>query len=310
MDISKILLNDKSIKYAYIGNSLLWAKPWVASDFFSKNYGAWFDLNDITTLFQDTSGTIPVIASGDPIALVLDKSQNLELGPEIRDHDNFIESDLRYVTSDKNNLLEVIDNKLKITRVNAGYFTGSIRIPNIIANKWYRLEIVGKAIVGNWPVHTTSVPFYVYYKENSDFGVYYFKATQNYVNVEVGTLSNGDDSVIEISKLSIKEFKGNHASQRISSSRPIYKKIGINAGFEIDRIDDTLEISLTQRLIGNISIASNAGISTKPINIPPNTSYNLLSQYTTSTFVSEIIIRNTVYSEVERHTVESHLSGK
>lgn len=307
MDISKILLNDKSIKYAYIGNSLMWAKPWLAVDFFSKDYGAWFDLNDITTLFQDTSGTIPVIADGDPIALVLDKSQNLELGTEIRGHDNFITSDLNYVTSDKNNLLEVIDNKLRITRVNAGYFTGAIKISGITPNKWYRLEIVGETVVGNWPIHTTSVPFYVYYKENSDFGVYYFKATQNYVNIEVGTLSLNDASTIEISKLSLKEFKGNHASQRISSSRPIYKKIGDKKGFEIDEIDDMLEISLPQKINGNISIASNAGILTKSVNIPANNSYNLLSQYTSSTFTSEIIIRNTPYTDLEKHAVETHL---
>lgn len=308
MDISKILLNGKSIKYAYIGNSLMWAKPWLAVDFFSKDYGAWFDLNDITTLFQDTSGTIPVIASGDPIALVLDKSQNLELGPEIREHDNFIASDLSHITSDNNNLLEIIDNKLRITRVNEGYLTGAIRISNITPNKWYRLEIVGEDIGREWPpIHTTSVPFYVYYKENSEFGIYYFKATQNYVNIEIGTLSINDDSIIEISKLSLKEFKGNHASQRISSSRPIYKKIGDKKGFEIDEIDDMLEISLPQNINGNISIASNAGISTKPINIPANTSYNLLSQYASSKFTSEIIIRNTPYTDLEKYAVETHL---
>ena len=307
MDISKILLNGKSIKYAYIGNSLMWAKPWLAVDFFSKDYGAWFDLNDITTLFQDTSGTIPVIASGDPIALVLDKSQNLELGPEIRDHDNFIASDLSFITSAKNNLLEIIDNKLKITRVNEGYFTGAIRLSNITPNKWYRLEIVGEAISGGVPIHTASVPFYVFYTENSYFGVYYFKAVQNYVNIEVGTLAINDDSIIEISKLSLKEFKGNHASQRISSSRPIYKKIGDKKGFEIDEIDDMLEISLPQNINGNISIASNAGISTKPINIPANTSYNLLSQYASSKFTSEIIIRNTPYTDLEKYAVETHL---
>ena len=38
--------------------------------------GVWFDPNDITTLFQDTAGTIPVTAPGQPVALMLDKSGN------------------------------------------------------------------------------------------------------------------------------------------------------------------------------------------------------------------------------------------
>lgn len=38
--------------------------------------GVWFDPNDITTLFQDTAGTIPVTATGQSVALMLDKSGN------------------------------------------------------------------------------------------------------------------------------------------------------------------------------------------------------------------------------------------
>lgn len=38
--------------------------------------GVWFDPNDITTLFQDTAGTIPVTTTGQSVALMLDKSGN------------------------------------------------------------------------------------------------------------------------------------------------------------------------------------------------------------------------------------------
>lgn len=36
--------------------------------------GAWFDPSDLTTLFQDTAGTIPVAAAGQSVARMLDKS--------------------------------------------------------------------------------------------------------------------------------------------------------------------------------------------------------------------------------------------
>jgi len=38
--------------------------------------GAWYEPRDISTLFQDSAATTPVIADGDPVGLMLDKSGN------------------------------------------------------------------------------------------------------------------------------------------------------------------------------------------------------------------------------------------
>lgn len=37
---------------------------------------AWYDADDLTTLFQDSAGTVPVTTSGDPVGLWQDKSGN------------------------------------------------------------------------------------------------------------------------------------------------------------------------------------------------------------------------------------------
>lgn len=47
-----------------------------AALFTSGEKGAWFDASDLTTLFQDTAGTIPVTAVGQKVAKWLDKSGN------------------------------------------------------------------------------------------------------------------------------------------------------------------------------------------------------------------------------------------
>ena len=47
-----------------------------ASLFASSERGAWYDFNDLSTLSQDTAGTIPVTAAGQPIGLARDKSGN------------------------------------------------------------------------------------------------------------------------------------------------------------------------------------------------------------------------------------------
>ena len=48
---------------------------WLPSALFALGeQGAWYDPSDMTTLFQDFAGTIPVTALGQPVGLMLDKS--------------------------------------------------------------------------------------------------------------------------------------------------------------------------------------------------------------------------------------------
>jgi hypothetical protein len=44
--------------------------------FTNNEQGAWYDPSDLTALFQDSAGTTPVTADGDPVGLMLDKSGN------------------------------------------------------------------------------------------------------------------------------------------------------------------------------------------------------------------------------------------
>lgn len=51
--------------------------PFYPSSLFANGeQGAWYDPSDLTTLFQDSAGTVPVTADGDPVGRMLDKSGN------------------------------------------------------------------------------------------------------------------------------------------------------------------------------------------------------------------------------------------
>lgn len=53
------------------------APPWSPITLFNEGVqGVWFDPSDISTLFQDVEGTIPVTAPDQAVALILDKSGN------------------------------------------------------------------------------------------------------------------------------------------------------------------------------------------------------------------------------------------
>lgn len=50
---------------------------WTPSSLFAANeQGGWYDPSDLATMFQDAAGTIPVVADGDPVGRINDKSGN------------------------------------------------------------------------------------------------------------------------------------------------------------------------------------------------------------------------------------------
>jgi hypothetical protein len=82
-----VLINVPSYDEIYINNQI--GQPaydvgiassndgFVVTELFAAGEkGLWYDISDITTLFQDSAGTIPVTAFGQPVGKVLDKSGN------------------------------------------------------------------------------------------------------------------------------------------------------------------------------------------------------------------------------------------
>ena len=61
------------------GQSLTKGRLWTPRDIFrgsSPPLGFWYDPSDLSTLFQDTAGTVPVTAAGQPVGMMMDKSGN------------------------------------------------------------------------------------------------------------------------------------------------------------------------------------------------------------------------------------------
>lgn len=67
---------------AYIGDNLVWQDTGgptlstLAELFIDGEQGVWLDPSDISTMFQDARGVIPVTRDGDPVVLMRDKSGN------------------------------------------------------------------------------------------------------------------------------------------------------------------------------------------------------------------------------------------
>lgn len=72
VDISQSVI--RSPKTFVMGGSLKTPTQLIKSIFATGEQGFFYDPSDLSTMFQDAAGTIPVTAAGQPVGLILDKS--------------------------------------------------------------------------------------------------------------------------------------------------------------------------------------------------------------------------------------------
>jgi len=77
MNINHIQIGATNIVKAYLGSTIIYQKVMgLVSLFSASQQGFWYEADDISTLYQDSAGTVATTLVGDPIALVKDKSGN------------------------------------------------------------------------------------------------------------------------------------------------------------------------------------------------------------------------------------------
>lgn len=75
LNVSSLRWGALAVKAAYLNGQQVFDDGFWPSDLFAAGeQGVWYDPSDLSTLFQDAGGTIPVIATGQPVGLMLDKS--------------------------------------------------------------------------------------------------------------------------------------------------------------------------------------------------------------------------------------------
>ena len=74
--LNKLYHKGAEIKSAFLNGVKVFEVFDPLSLFDGGKQGVWYDPSDITTLFQDVEGTVPVIKDGDPVALMKNKIGN------------------------------------------------------------------------------------------------------------------------------------------------------------------------------------------------------------------------------------------
>lgn len=209
-----------------------------SSLFAAGEQGVWYDPSDFSTMFQDSTGTTPVTAVGQPVGLILDKSRGLAFGNQIVDNPGF-DSDTVWSKSTGWTISGGVASRgpqatgnsitqsmafvagvtyritFTVTTVNAGQFR--IRITG-------GTDVLGtlRSTPGTYTEYLTAVT------GNNTFGISAWTAATD------GSIDN----------ISVQALPGNHALQATSAARPILQQDASGRFYlDFDGTDDSLATS-------------------------------------------------------------------
>lgn len=220
--------------------------------FTASEPGLWYDPSDLTTLFQDTVGVVPVTAPGQPVALILDKSKRLTRGSELVVNGDFSGGTTNW-TAISGAGLSIVSGSLRISySAGAAYPAATQTVSGLVSGRTYELTIVANTGSGTHPVGLNCGQFSptVNFTTNTSLTTTTFKAiasatsTSSYVQIFLVTNSATSSGFIDIVSFSMKELAGSHATQATAASRPTYQVDGNGfAHLSFDGVDDFLVTS-------------------------------------------------------------------
>lgn len=215
------------LRYSFLKHS----NPHEIKTLFAYNEtGVWYDPSDISTLFQDSVGLVPVTLPGQPVGLVLDKSKKLSVGQELLSNTTF-DTDISgwasagaSVSNVSNSLRSVGSGTGSGARSDGFSVVGGVTykvtatIKGDVAYDSIQLVIRRLSLLTTNISVTSIVP---------SIGTDYTTVT-GYTTVTTTAadaclfIRFAGTEAINIDSISIKELHGLHARQTTSTARPIY----------------------------------------------------------------------------------------
>lgn len=197
-----------------------------------------YDPNDLSTLYQDVAGTVPVTAAGQPVGLILDKSKGLVEGSELHQNGEFNSQDSW--SSPVNT--SISGGKLILAGASSVNVTQQI---DVVTGKTYKTVVtVLSKETGSLGIRVAGSLIDSYRLEVGVNTLYWIAPSSG--KVSVGVACSAAAVTASVDTISTKEIKGNHAYQTTSASRPILRQDAVTGAnyLEFDGVDDHLMTSL------------------------------------------------------------------
>ena len=208
-----------------------------ASLFATGVQGVWIDPSDTATLFQDSAGTVPVAADGQPVALALDKSRGLVRGPELMPNGFGTGNWSSFATGVSVNGGLVHFNA--VPAGNNGLLLSAVNGSPYHANSSFEVTVtISDHVSGGIRLWTGSGYSPVFGTNGVHRFLAVFPADQA---LRCYAQASGGVTTLKAA-LSVRELPGAHASQPVLAARPIYANSGGLRRLVFDGIDDRLRL--------------------------------------------------------------------
>lgn len=194
------------------------SNPVVSELFTGSAKGAWYDPSDLSTMFEDAYGKVPVTSVERPVGLILDKSQGLALGPEMITNGNFSNGYTGW--SNQNAYSSIGSNKLIIDSVpgltvlsqNSPFFS------QLNQFKTYKLSFTISDYQSGYVFFAFSnptAPGFVtlsnrQFSGNGTYSEVIYTTDVNFTQLRMSS-SFSTTTKLSITNISLKELSGNHA---------------------------------------------------------------------------------------------------
>lgn len=216
--------------------------------FSSGEAGVWYDPSDLSTMFQDSTGTTPVIAAGDPVGLMLDKAQGglNSLGSETVTNGDF-SSGLTGWTQNAaaTGTATVVDGELVYSAPHGDYAETKQTNASVVS-KTYKVtfEVIAK-VSSSTNVTIQFGRVAIYNSSISGLAVGTHSAIIKSTHTDGFSISVRTDGEVTIDNVSACEVPGNHATQADNNARrPSFQQAGGLSYLDFDGVDDVMNASL------------------------------------------------------------------
>lgn len=210
--------------------------------FANGEQGFFYDPNDLSTMFQDSAGTVPVTGAGQPVGLMFDKRKGFPLGLEKVTNSDF-DSDTAWT---KAATVTISGGSAILSNASGNPVLG--QNVGLAPNVWYDVTVViSELSVGTLFFRTYGTGGNDVVLSISSAGTYKFKIKAR--SDATGLIGFGASATsAKIDSVSVKEIAGNHAYQTTSSMRPLL--VASPQRLDYDTVDDKLITDLPAQLTG------------------------------------------------------------
>ena len=219
--------------------------------FASADVGGIWDASVMSSLYQDSAGTTPVTAAGQPVGLMLDQRYGGALGPELVTNGTFEVGISGWVkgsgTTDPISW-DGVGQRLKITNDLAYFASAQQTLTGLVVGTSYTVavSVSGSTVLTRAQISTLAGATTLEIPIGAGTAMFVFVAT---ATTHLLVLQNNQNTLGGVSywdNITVHELKGNHYTQSVSASRPTYQVDGNGRKYlAFDGVDDGVESPTT-----------------------------------------------------------------